>query len=370
MNTKVMYRFFLFCLTLCVSVCVTACGENHQEQKGVEISNKSTAEPDTVPNIPNPFPIVHYEKKKIKNAAELAKIRSLYGKTKETWDGYRAITTINRKDIHYFRVGDTIIIPDTVDKDTRIYSCFPHYYHGARKLDKIIIVSNKLQAYACYEKGHLVRFAAANTGTQRKPTFPGRYALNWKQRVRKSSLNEQWVLPYTWNFHAWAGSAFHQFDMPGRPVSHSCVRQFMEDAEWLFKWGKGGKQDSNRRWVMFVGTPVIILDMFDYKRKFGGPWREILTNRDGILQLPEKPMEVEEALIPLSQIPRDVRGSLVNRKRYLTAEDTLRARGIIDSTVTLRESIDYNKLRKLKEKKKLQEQLQKNSSNSGNIPTQ
>lgn len=357
---KFIYNFFLTVFALCVSVCVLSCNEN-QNDKPVQHTQKGMAqEVDTVPNIPNPFPVVHYEKRKIKNSAELSQIRTLYGKTKDTWTGYRAITTINRKDIHYFRVGDTIMIPDTIDKDTRFYSCFPHYYHGARKLEKLILVSNKLQSYACYEKGHLVRFAAANTGEKRKPTFPGRYALNWKQRVRKSSLNEDWVLPYTWNFHAWAGSAFHQFDMPGRPVSHSCVRQFMEDAEWLYKWGKGGKQDSNHRWVMFVGTPVIILDMFDYKRKHGGPWRELLTNRDGILVLPENPMEVEEALIPISQIPRDVRGSLINRKRYVTAEDTLKARGVLDTAITLRESIDYNKLRKIKEKKKLKEQAEKN----------
>lgn len=357
---KLIYQFFLTFLALCVSVCVSSCNENQNDKPAQRLQKDKMQEVDTVPNIPNPFPVVHYEKRKIKNSAELSQIRTLYGKTKETWTGYRAITTINRKDIHYFRVGDTILIPDTIDKDTRFYSCFPHYYHGARKLEKLILVSNKLQSYACYEKGHLVRFAAANTGEKRKPTFPGRYALNWKQRVRKSSLNEDWVLPYTWNFHAWAGSAFHQFDMPGRPVSHSCVRQFMEDAEWLYKWGKGGKQDSNHRWVMFVGTPVIILDMFDYKRKHGGPWREILTNRDGILILPENPMEVEEALIPISQIPRDVRGSLINRKRYVTAEDTLKARGVLDTAITLRESIDYNKLRKIKEKKKLQEQAEKN----------
>jgi hypothetical protein len=55
-----------------------------------------------------------------------------------------------------------------------------------------------------------------------------------------------------------------------------------------------------------------------------------------------------------------VRGSLINRKRYVTAEDTLKARGVLDTAITLRESIDYNKLRKIKEKKKLKEQAEKN----------
>lgn len=31
------------------------------------------------------------------------------------------------------------------------------------------------------------------------------------------------ILPFTVNFHQYAGNAFHQFEMPGRPVSHSAV---------------------------------------------------------------------------------------------------------------------------------------------------
>ncbi len=159
---------FVSCIVLCSFAGITACNEGNGSDNKVIDTVKKIVE-DTVPNIPNPFPLVHYEKRKIKNSAELSALRAKYGKAKESWTEYRAITTVNRKDIHYFRVGDTIMIPDTVDKDTRIYSCFPHYYHGARKLDKIIIVSNKLQAYACYEKGHLVRFAAGGT-------------LSWKYR--------------------------------------------------------------------------------------------------------------------------------------------------------------------------------------------
>jgi hypothetical protein len=96
-----------------------------------------------------------------------------------------------------------------------------------------------------------------------------------------------------------------------------------------------------------TGTPVIILGMFDYARRYGGPWREITSNTQTIT-LPDDPMAVEEALIPISQIPKDARGSLPNYKRYLTAEDTLRARGIIREGVTLSESINYNKLRRQK----------------------
>jgi lipoprotein-anchoring transpeptidase ErfK/SrfK len=294
------------------------------------------------------FPEVHYSRLALTDRATLDSVRTKYGR-KESHAAWRALTTLNRKEMGYIRVGDTIVVPDTVVDDLRAYSVFPQQYPGAASLPKLIMVTNALQAYACYEYGVLVRFAAANTGTESKATFPGRYALNWKERLRISSLNENWKLPFTWNFHKYAGNAFHQFDMPGRPVSHSCIRQFMEDAEWLFNWGEGGKPDGNGDLIPYSGTPVIIVDMFDFNRRKGGPWLELASNRDGILQLPADPMAVEEALIPISQVPANVRGGLPNRDRYQYAEDTLRARGVIRAEAHLSPSIDYNKRRAAKQ---------------------
>jgi len=279
-------------------------------------------------------------------------------------DSSKILAMLNRKELRYIRVGDTVLLPSVINKDTKAYSVLPQYYPAAADIPKIILISNKYQCYGCYEHGELVRFAACNTGTKGKPTFPGRYAVNWKQEMRISSLNMYWKLPFTVNFHLYAGNAFHQFDMPGRPVSHSCVRQYMDDAKWLFKWVKVAKLDSHKKFIPYTGTPVIILDMFNYNRKRGGPWWELKSNKDVVISLPEKPMEVEEALIPMSQVPKDARGAVPNRKRYLFAYDTLVKRGVIDTTFKLRESIDYNKLRegrvaarkKAEDKKKEQQQ--------------
>ena len=67
-----------------------------------------------------------------------------------------------------------------------------------------------------------------------------------------------------------------------------------------------------------------------------------------ILDLPENPMEVEEALIPWCQIPLMSRNADA-RKKFLYAEDTLRARGIIRPDVRLIETQNFNKLRREKE---------------------
>ena len=56
-------------------------------------------------------------------------------------------------------------------------------------------------------------------------------------------------------------------------------------------------------------------------------------------------MSIEEALIPISQVPKESRGSLRNYKRYLTADSVLRERGVIRPHVKLLESINYNERR-------------------------
>ena len=291
--------------------------------------------------------LITYTRAVIGNGRQLDSIRRAYRKVDSIQNiAYRAFITVNRKDLHYFRVGDTVMIPSVLSPNLTDYSIFPSEYHAADSIPKLIMVSNAWQSYACYEYGKLIRFAACNSGEERKATFPGKYALNWRHILRRSSLNSSWILPYTWNFHLQAGSAFHQFDMPGRPVSHSCIRQFRDDARWLFYWGEGAVRDSlKRRYIPFSGTPVIILDMFDFSRKKGGPWWDIKDNSFKIA-LPDNPLGTEEAWIPISQVPSSVRGGLQNKERYIAAEDTLRARGIIRDGVKLRASIQYSKKKK------------------------
>ncbi len=297
------------------------------------------------------FPTINYSRLHIADRSVLDSVRKAfdYGETKSA--AYKAFVTLNRRVFGSVRIGDTVVVPDRIAEDVRAYSVFPHLWPEAEEVPKIIVISNAQQAYACYENGKLVRFAPCNTGTESKPTLPGRYAINWKERLRISSLNDNWKLPFNLNFHLYAGNAFHQYYMPGRPVSHSCVRQFMEDAEWLFNWAQVGDRNENGRVKRFTGTPVLIIDMFDFTRPKFGPWLDLASNRDGKLELPEEPMEVEEAWIPISQIPPSVRGALPNRKRYENAEDTLRARGVIRDEARLSPSIEYSRLKRQREER-------------------
>lgn len=272
----------------------------------------------------------------------------------------RAFCLLNRKARYYMRVGDTVVVPSVYDTNLTLYSLFPQYYHGAKDIKKLIVVSNKYLCYGAYEYGKLVHFAACNTGKEKTPTYPGRYSLVWKKKEHLSSLDSSWVMPYNWNFHQYAGCAFHQFTMPGYAASHSCVRQFKEDARWLYYWGEGAKLNKNRsRYIHLSGTPVIVLDVFDYTRPKTGPWLTLESNKAHTIELPDSPMEVEEAVIPISQIPAGARSSLPDKKRYIHGEDTLRARGIIRPGVVLTKSVNFNDLKRRKkaaeEKRKREE---------------
>jgi hypothetical protein len=288
------------------------------------------------------FPIINYKIVQFNNQSELQKFFKEFSprnnKTK-----YRVITTLNRKELRFFRIKQPIIVPDTFISDLRAYTVFPQFYEGAKNIPKLIVVSNLYQCYACYEYGKLVRFAAANTGKKSTPTYPGRYSLQWRERLRRSSFNEEWIMPYTWNFHKITGMAFHQFDMPGYPASHMCIRQFEDDAKWLFDWGEGPKKDSTGKLLPGTGTPVVIIDFYNFGKE--KKWLKLTSNKDTIDYLPKNPLEVEEALIPIIHVPPELRNILPKdvRKRYETALDTLIARGVLPKDIKLTPSKSLKK---------------------------
>ncbi len=308
------------------------------------------------------FPKINYNHILIEDWKDRNAIFNEFRYRGHNWAQNKTFRTLNREECRYLRRGEKLVIADTFISDQRAYSIFPAFYWEARKIPKIIMISNAFQCYAAYKYGKLVRFAATNTGKERTQTYPGRYSLVWKEREHRSSIDSNWVMPYTFNFHANAGSAFHKFSMPGRPVSHSCCRQFLEDAKWLFYWGEGYKRDINKKPIPLSGTPVIIIDAFDFSRKRGGPWLELNSNKDTILPLPKNPMAIEPALIPICQIPEGARWNLPGgMQRYIHAEDTLRAKGIIRPNVRLIQTFNYNEHRRKKaqlekRKKKLEEE--------------
>ena len=365
MVLPIAFYITLFCMP--IQGCNQSDDRQISDKKLESVTPVALQQKDSAVRIPAQFRVINYRLDTIKTIKDLLNIKKKYERTPQNYNNYRAFTLLNRKELRYISKGSAIVIPDTLYPDLKAYSIFPLDYPGARDLKKIVMVSNKYQCYGAYEYGKLVRFAAVNSGKERTPSYPGRYALSWKQEVHHSSIDSTWVMPYTFNFHTEAGSAFHQFEMPGKPASHSCMRQFEDDAKWLFTWGVGIRKDSvTGKLRPMSGTPVIILDHYDFSPDKGYSWKYLKSNKDVFVNLPKDPMAVEEALIPMCQIPTDARGNLRDYKRFVHAEDTLRAHGIIRPGVKLIETRNYNKERRMKalakikkEQKLLQQQQPK-----------
>lgn len=368
-------------LIILIAFLVYSCGENTKEEKDPNIKRDTIPElsaeeirlRDSIQKVKDreeliasydKFPVINYKRIILKDKKTKDSIYKEYRYQKGNLDRNKVFITLNRKESRYLRVGDTVIVPDTIINDKRAYSVFPQYFPEAAYLNKVVIVSNYYQCWAAFENGEQVYFAAANTGKERTPTYPGRYGLVFRQKTRLSSTDSTWRMNYYYNFHPYAGMAFHEYEMPGYPASHACVRQFRSDAKWLYDWGRGVKVDSNRRPIFLSGTPVIILGVPNYDRKRGGPWVDLATNKDSLVTLDFDPMEVEEALIPISQIFADIQDWVPGRKRFLYAEDTLRARGVIREHVKLIGSVNINKKRREERAKAVADSIEKLKQNT------
>ncbi len=169
---------------------------------------------------------------------------------------------LNRADLKHLSRLDRLVVP--LEWRTELeHSPFPQTYAGAASLPKALIVDQVSQAFAAYEHGRLVHWGPTSTGRQAKPTPSGRYDLNWKARSRISTLSVEWRLNWYFNFHNRRGLAFHEFDLPGVPASHACVRLLARDAMWIYKWGESWVLDAAGQ-LARPGTPVVIIGQYAF----------------------------------------------------------------------------------------------------------
>lgn len=176
---------------------------------------------------------------------------------------------LNRADAAHLRRLPQLVVP--LSWRTEIdHSPFPSSYPAAHATPKLLVVDQPSQAFAAYEYGQQVHWGPVSSGRQAKPTPSGAFHLNWRARSRTSTLSGEWRLNWYFNFHNTRGLAFHEFELPGVPASHACVRLLARDAEWVFNWGVSWTLDSKGQ-LLTDGTPVVILGAY----AFGSlpPWQ-------------------------------------------------------------------------------------------------
>jgi hypothetical protein len=184
---------------------------------------------------------------------------------------------LNRRDAdHLLRAEPAIpglVAPDLWIDDELAFSPMPAECDWAAPHGKALVVHQPMQVFGAYENGQLVRWGPVSTGRRETPTPAGEYRLTWRSRKRRSTDNDAWVLEWYFNFVNERGVSFHQFDLPGYPASHACVRLLQRDAMWIYGWGEQWTLDpGDRRKIVTPGSPVWIAGVCDDKSP--GAWTD------------------------------------------------------------------------------------------------
>lgn len=189
--------------------------------------------------------------------------------------GITTVLKLNRIDYARARAGDTLLVPNAVG-DELGYAPFPPTVAVLDSVPRLIAVSQRAQAFAAYEFGRLVHWGPTSTGKAKTPTPNALYFTNWKRKQTRSTDNEEWLLNWYFNFENQRGISFHEYDLPGYPASHACVRLLAADAEWIYRWADQWTLSRDARSVLAWGTPVAVFGRYDFKAP--GPWRRVVED--------------------------------------------------------------------------------------------
>ena len=182
---------------------------------------------------------------------------------------------VNRTDKAFFTKMDSVIIPTDMSGDISFYLPFPVEIPSLADVDKILYFSYPTQTFAAYENGILTYTGPTNMGRKKDQTPTGLFFTNWKAEETISTFDDEWKLLWNFNIENKKGVGFHQYDLPGYPASHSCLRLLEKDAKYLYEWADQWVlvDDEN---VRFKGTPVIVFGSYPFGSK--KPWLQLVKD--------------------------------------------------------------------------------------------
>ncbi|WP_228453656.1 L,D-transpeptidase [Chryseobacterium aquaeductus] len=187
-----------------------------------------------------------------------------------------AILALNRLDSRSKWNSDTLVVPAKIDTTLMSYSPFPMQLDVLSEVKKFVVFSYPIQAYGVYSNGVLVKWGPTSMGKKAAQTTRGLMFANWKKKLAISTVKSEWKLPYNFNIHNTHGIGWHQYDLPGYPASHSCLRLLMKDAIWLYSYADTWILNPGGATKKANGTPVLVFGDYPWgKRK---PWRNLLND--------------------------------------------------------------------------------------------
>lgn len=178
------------------------------------------------------------------------------------------ILALNRMDKNRLRPGKKIVVPNCASSSFEDFSPFPQDLNFMKCVPKAVLISQRIQAFALYENGNLVRWGPVSTGKSSTRTPNGLNYGNYKAKRKISTVDDSWIMPYYFNFMNFEGIGTHQYALPGYPASHGCVRMYKEDAQYIFNWAEMWEIKNAK--IKKNGTPFIVFGKYDYESE--RPW--------------------------------------------------------------------------------------------------
>lgn len=182
---------------------------------------------------------------------------------------------VNRTDKQFFTKMDSVIIPTDLSGDISFYLPFPVEVPYLTDVEKVLFFSYPTQTFAAYENGILIYTGPTNMGRKKDPTPTGLFFCNWKAEETISTVDDEWKLLWNFNIANKGGIGFHQYDLPGYPASHSCLRLQEKDAKYLYEWADQWVLVNDEQ-VKFKGTPVIVFGNYPFGKP--KPWLQLVKN--------------------------------------------------------------------------------------------
>ena len=174
------------------------------------------------------------------------------------------VLAINRVDEPNLKKLDSIVVPTDFSGDLEYYMPFPLEVNTLDEVSKIILFSYTTQAFATYEYGILTHVGPTSMGTRKDKTPTGLFFTNWKAEETISTFNDEWKLKWNFNIENKLGVGFHEYELPGYPASHSCLRLLEKDAKRLYEFADQWELE-NAETVKLKGTPVVVFGSYDFK---------------------------------------------------------------------------------------------------------
>lgn len=218
------------------------------------------------------------------------------------------LNAINRVDAKHLKRLDSILVPSDYSQPLEHYLPFPQEVDFLKDVNKIILFSYPAQVFAAYENGKMILTGPTSMGRKTKPTPQKLYFANWKAKRTVSTVDDAWILNWNFNVHNTWGVGFHEYELPGYPASHSCMRLLEKDAKFLYGWAD--------QWILkngqlaAAGTPVIVFGKYPFGE--ARPWYKLAEDPSALTIHSDSLKQYIEPHLPEIIQKQEQRKSIVN----------------------------------------------------------